>query len=199
MKNILVLFTFVLFVFSNAHASPKVGEIAPDFTGVDSNGKAHTVSEYKGKIVVLEWKNHLCPFVKKHYGSDNMQSLQKYAKEKDVVWFSIISSAKGKEGNVGAEEANKIVKNENSAAKAVILDEDGKIGKLYEAKTTPHMFVINKEGKIAYMGSIDDRPTADKEDIKTANNYVRVAIDALLLGNKPNTTVTSPYGCSIKY
>lgn len=199
MKNILVFFTFVLFIFSNAHAAPKVGEVAPDFTGVDSNGKSHTVSEYKGKIVVLEWKNHLCPFVKKHYGSDNMQSLQKYAKEKEVVWLSIISSAKGKEGNVGAEEANKIVKNENSAAKAVILDEEGKIGKLYEAKTTPHMFVINKEGKIAYMGAIDDRPTADKEDIKTANNYVRVAIDALLLGNKPNTTVTSPYGCSIKY
>ncbi len=199
MKNILLAITLVLFVFSNAHAAPRVGEIAPDFTGVDSNGKSHTLSEYKGKIVVLEWKNHLCPFVKKHYGSDNMQSLQKYAKEKEVTWLSILSSAKGKEGNVSAEEANKIVKNEGSVAKAVILDEDGKIGKLYEAKTTPHMFVINKEGKIAYMGAIDDRPTVDKEDIKTANNYVRVAIDALLLGNKPNTNVTSPYGCSIKY
>lgn len=185
--------------FSHAHAAVKVGASAPEFNVKDTNGKEQKLSAYKGKIVVLEWKNHECPFVKKHYGSGNMQALQKYAAEKDVVWLSVISSAPGKQGFVIAQKANEIVKNEGSAATAVILDPEGVIGKSYGAKTTPHMFVIDKEGRLAYMGAIDDNPSMNPEDIEGARNYVKEAIDALLDDNEVETKTSTQYGCSIKY
>ena len=194
-----VLALLGLIVSAPAFADVKVGEVAPDFTAKDSAGKEHKISALKGKIVVLEWTNPGCPFVKKHYGSKNMQNLQKYAKEKGAVWLSVNSSAKGKEGNVNAEEENKIIKEQGSNADGVILDEEGTIGKLYGAKTTPHMFVIDKENKIAYMGAIDDKSSVDAEEVKTAHNYVKEAIDALVAGKTPAKQVTTQYGCSVKY
>lgn len=185
--------------FSHAHASPKIGASAPEFSGVDSNGKTVKLSDFKNKIVVLEWKNHECPFVKKHYETKNMQGLQKFAKEKDVVWLSIISSAKGKQGHVDGKTANEIAAKEGSSAAHIILDEKGSIGKLYDAKTTPHMFVVGKDGKLAYMGAIDDKSSMDHEDVKGAKNYVKEALDALLAGKTPEKQATQQYGCSIKY
>ena len=180
-------------------AAPKVGEPAPDFSLPDTNGKTQSLADYKGKYIVLEWVNHGCPFVGKHYGSGNMQQLQKAYTAKGVVWFSICSSAPGKQGNMPAEEWNKVTKEKGAAPTAVLLDPDGKVGKTYEAKTTPDMFVINPEGKLIYTGGIDSIPTANKADIAQATNYVRAALDEAMAG-KPVTTPTSkPYGCGVKY
>ena len=176
-----------------------VGSIAPNFTGVDSNGKTHQLSEFKGKIVVLEWKNHLCPFVKKYYQEGHMQAIQKELTEQGVVWLSIISSAKGKQGHVSSTECNDIITKEKSFASAVILDSDSEIGRLYNAKTTPHMYVINKEGAIAYKGAIDSIRSANTADIKKADNYVVSAVRALQTNTPIATTETAPYGCSVKY
>jgi peroxiredoxin len=182
-----------------ALAAPKVGAPAPAFSGVDNNGKTQTLSDYKGKIVVLEWTNAECPFVKKFYGVGKMQELQKTYGEKGVVWLSVNSSAEGKQGHVTADQANAIRKGKNVASAATILDAAGTIGKLYEAKTTPHIFVIDAEGKIAYMGAIDDKQSADPEDIKQAKNYVVEALDALLAGKPVEAASVAPYGCSVKY
>lgn len=178
---------------------PKVGQPAPDFTGVDSNGKTHKLSDFKGKIVVLEWTNNDCPFVKKHYESNNMQQLQKEMTAEDVVWLSIISSGENKQGYVSAAEANELSTNRGAQPTAVILDPSGEIGKLYSARTTPHMFVIDKEGVLQYMGAIDDNPSSNKADAKTANNYVKDAVNSLMNNQPVKTAVTQPYGCSVKY
>ncbi len=172
---------------------------APLFTAIDSNGKEHKLSDYKGKIVVLEWTNHKCPFVVKHYDSKNMQTLQKELTQKGVVWLSIISSAPGKQGHLTKEECNNIVKQEQSAATAVLLDETGDIGKLYKAKTTPHMFVIDTEGNIAYQGAIDSIRSASTADVATATNYVKQAAEQLLDNRIVSVQETSPYGCGVKY
>ena len=172
---------------------------APLFTALDSNGRKHTLSQYKGKIVVLEWKNHLCPFVKKHYISKNMQSMQETVTKKGVIWLSIISSAQGKQGYVSAEECNDIIKNEGSKATAVLFDSEGVIGKKYNAKTTPHMFVINPEGDIVYEGAIDSIRSADPRDINLATNYVIAAVTNLIKQKAINPSQTTAYGCSIKY
>ena len=183
-------------------AQVRINEPAPDFTLSDSNNEIRTLSEYKGKVVVLEWTNHLCPFVKKHYKGGNMQALQKkYAGEKNdkVVWLSIISSAEGKEGFVRPYEANQIAKQNDATPNAILLDSFGKVGRLYRARTTPHMFVVDKEGKLAYAGAIDDKPSTSADDIKGATNYVLKAVNELL-ADKPVTTITTtPYGCSVKY
>lgn len=195
MKKLLAL----LLLSGLAFAAPKVGEMAPNFTGTDSNGKSHSLSDFKGKRVVLEWVNYDCPFVKKHYKSQNMQELQtKYTKE-DVIWLSINSSAKGKQGHLSSEEANSAMKERNASPTAMILDPSGEIGKLYKAKTTPHMFVIDAEGKLAYMGAIDDNDSSDPDDAKTAKNYVSAALDSLKSGSKVDVSSTDPYGCSVKY
>ncbi len=179
--------------------NPTIGEAAPGFSVTDTDGNQVNSNSLKGKIVVLEWKNHQCPFVRKHYGTGNMQALQQYAAENDIVWISIISSAEGKQGFVSAEEANDIAKEENSHAAHIVLDADGAFGQTYGAKVTPHMFVIDKDGTLAYMGGIDDTPTADPEDIETANNYVKNAMYALLAGGDVSPTTSKPYGCSVKY
>ena len=173
--------------------------MAPNFTGTDSNGKTHQLSDFKGKRVVLEWVNFECPFVKKHYKSGNMQALQKKYTTEDVVWLSVNSSAKGKQGYLTAEEANSSMKERNAAPTAMLLDSTGEIGKMYNAKTTPHMFVINTEGKIVYMGAIDDNDSSNPEDAKTANNYVATALDAIKSGSAITVASTDPYGCSVKY
>lgn len=189
-----------------AHAV-KTGDAAPNFSAKGADGKTYSLGEFKGKkIVVLEWMNHGCPFVKKHYNPDhrNMQKLQeKYAKNPDVVWFSIVSSAEGKQGFVSAADAQKELKEYGAAPTAVLLDAKGEVGKLFDAKTTPHMFVIGKDGKVVYQGAIDDKPTTETADIDGAKNYVATALDHLLdpeLAKTPlAVSTTKPYGCSVKY
>ena len=182
-----------------AHAAVSVGKPAPDFTGIDSNGNQHTLSQYRGKTVVLEWTNHDCPYVKKHYNSGNMQALQKQATADGVVWVSIISSKPGKEGHVSGGKANKLTKSRNAAPTAVILDETSEIGMMYGAKTTPHMYIVDKTGQLVYMGGIDSIPSSNEADIAGAKNYVRVALDEMAAGKAIEESVTRPYGCSVKY
>ena len=177
----------------------KVGDTAPDFRGTDSNGKTQSLDQYRGRYVVLEWHNHDCPFTKKHYESGNMQSLQKTWTGKGVVWLTVISSAPGQEGYMTAAEENSYMKKVNAVPTATILDPTGVIGREYGAKTTPDMFVINPEGKLIYAGAIDDHPSTDVEDIKASKNYVSEALTQAMAGKEVATTVTRPYGCSVKY
>ena len=179
--------------------SPAVGTNAPDFSVTDSKGKTHSVSQYKGKYVVLEWFNPECPFVKKHYGSGNMQKLQEEFTGKGVVWLSIDSSAPGLEGNLTADQANKKMAEWKTKQTALLLDTEGKAGQAYGAKNTPHMFVINPEGKIVYEGAIDSKASPNPADIANATNYVKVALDESLAGKAVSTANTKPYGCSVKY
>ncbi len=184
---------------ATAVAGVEVGKEAPEFTLTDSLGKSHSLSDFKGKVVVLEWLNHGCPFVVKHYSSGNMQGLQKDYTGKGVVWLSIVSSAPGKQGHMTPEQTNAAKAEKGSAATAILLDEDGKVGKLYDAKTTPQMFVIDAEGKLAYAGAIDSIKSTDAADIPNSTNYVKEALDAVLRGEPVKTAVTTPYGCSVKY
>lgn len=177
----------------------EIGKPAPDFTGTDTQGKSHKLSDFKGKTVVLEWTNPGCPFVLKHYDSSNMQKLQKEYTDKGVIWLSIVSSAQGEQGNQTPEESNAYMTKEGSTPTARLLDPSGEIGQLYEAKTTPHMFVINPEGILAYKGAIDDNDSTNPEDAAGAKNYVRAAVDSILAGKPVETTQTKPYGCSVKY
>ena len=179
--------------------SPAVGTAAPDFSLTDSKGKAQTVSQYKGKYVVLEWFNPECPFVKKHYGSGNMQKLQEEFTGKGVVWLTIDSSAPGLEGNLSAEQANAKLAEWKTKQTAFVLDPDGKAGRSYAAKNTPHMFVINPEGKIVYEGAIDSKATPNPSDIANSTNYVKVALEESLAGKTVSNANTKPYGCSVKY
>jgi len=177
----------------------RVGNAAPDFTGTDSNGKTHKLSEYQGKYVVLEWTNNGCPYTQKHYESGNMQALQKEWTAKGVVWFTVLSSAPGEQGYMTASQENAYVGKEHAAPTAVLLDPTGVIGHAYEAKTTPHMFVIDPSGKLIYAGAIDDHATTDPEDIKSSKNYVSDALSASMAGKPVATSYTRPYGCSVKY
>lgn len=179
--------------------APLPGAMAPDFTLTDAAGKSHTLSSYKGKWVVLEWVNYDCPFVKKHYGSGNMQKLQKAALDKGAVWLSINSSAPGKQGHFEGAALTKRIADEKAVPAAYLIDADGKVGKEYKAKTTPAMFVINPEGKVVYAGAIDDKSSTDKEDVATAKNYVTAALDAGIAGKAVETASTQSYGCGVKY
>ena len=199
MKSLLLLTLALLPLSTAAFAAPQIGKPAPEFMANDTNGEHVMLSSLKGKPVVLEWTNSECPFVKKHYGSNNMQALQDEATKDGVVWVTINSSAKGKQGNLTAEEANKLTAEQKSHASHKILDADGSIGKLYGAKTTPHMFVINSEGVLAYAGAIDDKSGSDPEEVKTAKNYVRAALADLKAGKPVATPSTNPYGCGVKY
>ncbi|PWT96244.1 MAG: thioredoxin family protein [Candidatus Melainabacteria bacterium] len=175
------------------------GKPAPQFTLTDTNGKVHKLSDYKGKFVVLEWFNQGCPFVKKHYGSGNMQRMQKEYTEKGVVWLSICSSAPGKQGNYSPQEHNAMFKEKEASPTAILLDPEGTVGRLYDAKTTPDMFVINPKGILIYSGAIDDQPDTDPSSILAAHNYVRQALDQALAGASVKVAVTKSYGCSVKY
>ena len=197
------LLTALLFIAVStalfAADSPAVGTNAPDFSLTDSKGKTQSVSQYKGKYVVLEWFNPECPFVKKHYGSGNMQKLQEEFTAKGVVWLSIDSSAPGLEGNLTAEQANAKIAEWKTKQTALVLDPDGKAGRSYGAKNTPHMFVINPEGKIVYEGAIDSKATPNPSDIASSTNYVKVALEESLAGKTVSNANTRPYGCSVKY
>lgn len=182
-----------------ASAAPEIGKSAPDFRAVGIDGKPVNLSELRGKTVVLEWTNNECPYVVKHYGSGNMQALQRDAAKDGVVWISLISSAKGEQGHVTPAEAAELTKSRDAAPARIVLDEAGKIGRAYEARTTPHMFVIDPEGKLAYMGGIDDKPSTRVADIPVARNYVREALKAVTSGQPVATPIARPYGCSIKY
>ncbi|MEO8231807.1 MAG: thioredoxin family protein [Ignavibacteriota bacterium] len=199
MYKVLVIIFLVLFGVDSFAQTAKLNEQAPNFKLVDSNGKEHSLSDFNDKTVVLEWINFECPFVKKHYNSKNMQSLQlKYAK-KDIIWLSICSSAEGKQGNFESEEINHRIKNHNAKMTAYLIDADGKVGKMYGAKTTPHMYVIDKTGKLVYAGAIDDKASTDVDDIKVAKNYVAAALDELLAEKNVSFQSSTSYGCSVKY
>jgi peroxiredoxin len=175
------------------------GTPAPDFKGTDSNGVQHALSQYKGKYVVLEWANKGCPYDQKHYLSGSMANLQKEWTAKGVVWLSVISSAPGEQGYVTPSEEDAYIKKMNVASTAVLLDPTGEIGRLYSAKTTPHMFVIDPTGKLIYEGAIDNKPTTDQADLKGAQNYLNDALNASMAGKPVAVESTRPYGCSVKY
>ena len=183
-----------------ARAEIKVGTTAPDFSATDSSGKTVQLKDFKGKVVVLEWFNKDCPFVKKHYESGNMQKLQKDYTQKGVVWLSVTSSAVEKQGHMTAAEATELRRGKDSQlSTALLLDASGSLGKTYDAKVTPHMFVINKEGTLVYNGAIDDNRSADPKVIPSSKNYVAAALDSTLKGEKVATPSSKPYGCSVKY
>lgn len=183
----------------NTASELQPGSPAPDFTATDSNGKTHKLSDLKGKIVVLEWTNKDCPYVRKFYDSNTMQTLQKNATDKGVVWLSVASSAAGKQGYMDAGESNRWIAQEKSKTSALLLDPEGTMGRLYEAATTPHMFVIDKDGILAYAGAIDDQPSVSHATLKDAKNYVTAAVDSLLANQPVETPTSKPYGCSVKY
>ena len=198
------LFAVALVVSSLAAAAPAlaqavVGKSAPAFTLTDSSGQPRSLAQFAGKTVVLEWWNPDCPFVGKHYGSGNMQKLQKEWTAKGVVWLTVISSAPGKQGYVTPAEADAYVKGKSAAPTAVLLDPDGTVGRAYGAKTTPHMFVIDPKGALAYEGAIDDRPSTDQADVAAARSYVGEALSAVTAGRPVPTTTTTPDGCGVKY
>lgn len=186
-------------LMSSRASALEIGKPAPSFTGKGSDGKDYNLSDYRGKYVVLEWLNHGCPYVAKHYDSGNMQGLQKKYTEKETIWLSVISSAPGKQGYSTPEEANADVKKHNASPTAVILDPEGKIGRAYDAKTTPHMFVINPKGDLIYAGAIDSKRSTDQKDIPKSVNYVSQALDEAMAGKPVTTASTQAYGCSVKY
>jgi peroxiredoxin len=198
------LFAMILTASLMAIATPaaraaRVGESAPDFTGTASDGQTFKLSQFRGKYVVLEWHNHECPYTMKHYTSGNMQSLQKEWRAKGVVWFTIISSAPGKQGYMEPAAENAYLKKMGADPTAAILDPTGTIGRLYDAKTTPQMIVIDPKGVLIYDGAIDDHPTTEVSDIKISKNYLDAALTESMAGQAVQTPVTRPYGCSVKY
>ncbi len=182
-----------------ASASAVVGQPAPAFTATDSNGRSHSLSDFKGKTVVLEWTNEDCPFVKKFYGGGDMQRLQADAKKQGVVWLTVNSGAVGKQGHVSGADANAKMKRQGFNSTAYLLDHNGAVGKAYGARTTPHMFVIDPKGTLVYAGGIDSIPSADPADIGKAQNFVKLALADLAAGNPVATATSRPYGCSVKY
>jgi len=201
MKTKLILTALTTLAAGALYAAdvPPVGSAAPDFSAPDANGKTQSLSQYKGKYVVLEWFNPECPFVKKHYGSDNMQKLQQEYTSKGVVWLTIDSNAPGSEGNISAEQAKKIMDSWKTKQTALVLDPESKIAKLYGAKNTPNMVIINQDGKIVYEGAIDSKATPNPADIPSSTNYVKSALDESLGGKPISNAQTKPYGCHITY
>jgi peroxiredoxin len=198
-KSILTILASLATTTLLALDSPPVGAAAPGFSLTDAKGKTHSLSQYKGKYVVLEWFNPECPFVKKHYGSGNMQKLQEEYTGKGVVWLTIDSNAPGSEGNMTPEQAGKVASEWKTHQTALLLDPEGKAGRVYGAKNTPNMVVISPEGKIVYQGAIDSKATPNPADIPSSTNYVKVALDESLAGKPVTTANTKPYGCSVKY
>ena len=196
-KIILIIF-FAMNIFSLA----KVGEAAPNFSLINQDNKKISLEEFRGKKVVLEWTNHECPFVKRHYETGNMQKLQKELVEDDVIWLSIVSSAKGKQGYIDQDQAKKLTLTRDAYPNHVLLDEDGSVGKKFAAKTTPHMYVIDEDGVLKYQGAIDNLGTMGalfSTDLSQGVNFVREAIKSLNADTEIKSSNTRPYGCSIKY
>lgn len=191
--------SLLMLFFSLKSPALTTGTAAPDFSLPGLNSTNVSLSDFKGKIVILEWLNHGCPFVKKHYNSGHMQKLQKKYTDQNAVWLSVISSAPGKQGYVSAKEAAVEKKEKKSQASNILLDSDGKVGKLYGAKTTPHMYIIDKKGKLLYQGAIDDKADTDLTSIASAKNYIVSAMDEIMAGKEVIAHTTRAYGCSIKF
>lgn len=175
------------------------GQAAPDFTLTDTHGKAVQLSDFKGRYVVLEWTNPQCPFVRNHYNTRNMQTLQESWGPRGIVWLSIDSSNKSSWSFMAPPKLDAWMRERGAAQKAVLVDGESAVAKLYQAKTTPHMFVIDPDGKIVYAGAIDDRPSTRPADPPAANNYVRAALTQATAGMQVSSANTTPYGCSIDY
>jgi len=196
---VLMALAFCLALALTQAQAARVGKHAPDFTATDSNGQIHKLSDYAGKYVVLEWTNRGCPYTQKHYSSGNMQNLQHEWTAKGVVWLTVASSAPGEQGYVTAADENAYLKQANAAPTAALLDPNGTLGHLYNAKTTPDMYVINPQGVLIYQGAIDDRPSTDPSDIRGAKNYVSMALSEAMAGKPVSVAAAQPYGCSVKY
>ncbi len=192
-----LLFASALHLVAGGKAT--VDDPAPDFTLEDSEGNSHSLSDYQGKYLVLEWVNFDCPFVRKHFDSGNMQRLQKTYRGKDVIWLSICSSAPGKQGFFEGDELKERIAEEESAPTAYLVDPEGTVGKTYGAKTTPHIFIIDPDGILIYAGGIDDKRSTDTDDIAGATNYVSTTLDAAMAGEPVPVKTSRPYGCSVKY
>ena len=201
MKKFITL-TFLTFYFSQFLSSYVENEnSAPEFKLLDSYGNEISLSSFIGKKVVLEWTNHGCPYVAKHYETGNMQSTQEFAKEEEIIWLSIISSAPGTQGYVSSDEANALTITRKASPSHVLFDPTGKVGRIYDAKTTPHMYIINEEGLMKYQGAIDDAGGRGfmSRDLLKAKNYVKESLQQMGTGEEISSPVTKPYGCSVKY
>ncbi|MES2660244.1 MAG: redoxin family protein [Verrucomicrobiota bacterium] len=198
MKSIILPALIGAFALISATAA-EIGQGAPAFNAKDINGKAVSLGELRDKVVVLEWVNFGCPFVKKHYASGNMQKLQADYEAKGVVWITVNSAAKGKEGYLETAKMAEVAKENGNKATHFVIDDDGKIGKAFGAKVTPHMFIINKEGMLAYDGAIDSKATTEKDDLASADKLFANALDAVLAGKEVANAKNQPYGCGVKY
>jgi len=199
MHRILLATLLTLFLAAPALAKVSIGQPAPDFTLTDSNGKTRSLSQFKGKVVVLEWNNPQCPFVGKHYGGGNMQKQQGDATAAGVIWLTINSSATGKQGDITGAEANAYVAKVGAKQTAYLLDPSGEVGRMYGARTTPHMYVIDKAGVLRYMGGIDSIASTDQDDLAKATQYIPQVLAELAAGKAVSVTTSEPYGCSVKY
>lgn len=199
MKQMLTAFAALAVIAAPAAAAPVVGRPAPNFKLADANGRPVTLSDFRGKTVVLEWNNPGCPFVQKHYSSGNMQKAQAAAARDDVVWLTINSGAPGKQGHMSGAEAKAFVAKAGARPTAYLLDPRGVVGKVYEARTTPHMYIVNKAGTLVYAGGIDDKPTKSSADINGARNHVVAALAELKAGKAVSVATSRPYGCAVKY
>ncbi|NCN40707.1 thioredoxin family protein [bacterium] len=195
----IILLSVVMILGWSSFASLKVGDKAPDFSLKSQDGVVHSLKEQQGKYVVLEWFNDGCPYVKKHYNSQNMQNIQKEIVSKGATWYSIVSSSEGKQGFLTTDKAKSLMKEKGMHSTAILLDPDGKVGKSFGASTTPHMFILDPKGLVVYQGAIDDKPSASKQSLKGAKNYVRMAFENIDAKKPIETASTSPYGCSVKY
>jgi peroxiredoxin len=193
------LFVNLLTTPVSADSNIAVGETAPEFTLTDTNGETHSLSDFRGNYVILEWLNHDCPFVVKHYDTGNMQAMQRQTTEEGMTWLTINSSAPGKQGYTSPEKANQLAEKKEAAPTAILLDPEGNVGRMYDAKVTPHMYVINPEGVLIYDGAIDDKPSTRKADVEGAHNYVMAALNQARAGEEVSTPSTTPYGCTVKY
>lgn len=193
-----ILISTLVFGLS-ASARVTIGELAPDFSLPGSDGQQHSLSQYRGKKVILEWTNDGCPYVQKHYDSANMQGLQKQATEAGVIWLSIISSKPGSQGHVDADGANQLTQSRDAHPTSVLLDPAGDVGRQYGAKTTPHMYIIDEQGQLVYQGAIDDKPSARQSSLQGAKNYVLAALADMDAYRPVQQAETTPYGCSVKY
>jgi len=198
-RGVLMLLMVLGMSAGRAVAAVATGQAAPEFTAVDTTGTERSLSQFKGQFVVLEWFNPDCPFVKKHYHSGNMQRLQETYTGQGVVWLTVASSAPGKQGHLTPEAGSAIIAQRGSRQTALLLDPEGRVGRLYGAKTTPHLFIVNPEGRVIYAGAIDDTPSADPADIPGAVNYVQRALDQAMAGQPVSLAETTRYGCSVKY
>jgi thiol-disulfide isomerase/thioredoxin len=199
MNRMLTAFIALTVIAAPASAAPEVGKAAPNFTLPDVNGKRVSLSDFRGKTVVLEWNNPECPFVKKHYSSGNMQKAQAAAAKDGVVWLTINSGAPGKQGHMNGAQAKAFLAKAGARPTAYLLDPNGVVGKTYDAKTTPHMYVVNRAGILVYAGGIDDKPTPNPADINGARNHVLAALAELKSGKPVSVATSRPYGCSVKY